>query len=348
VTTAQYPVNASPFQVFQAGQGQPRYGLTNTGSTILYLSSGTQTNSTDGWPLNPSATVPWPAATALSVVCATTGTLQTIDADVGLFDPGAVAQQLNLIGVPAIDQPTVIASRTLTGPTAVASGTVPPQLGPIDVRRYQTVFISGQETALSGSSTRTMTLTWSSDASGAGGSVLAVDSIDTACAQGMWQLQRPIRGAYLTITWTAATTPNPVSQFMNVFGSLRTQTARTLLSSLRNNTTGLLVPPNDATKGITVWSGTITGVGTTKLEYPNALMGCQATMTFRTTATLDNIMALDLQSYALQSYTSWEITNAVPFIHETLWLPPIPLQLSLLNFSSGTPDFLITLTTQPQ
>jgi len=346
VTTADYPVGPTPFTVFQRGQNQPRYGLTNTGSDTIYVSNTTQTSPTDGWPLNPSATMPWPAGTQLSIVCPTSSTLQTLDADVGLFDPSAIASEISGIGVPAIDQPALLLSLTTA---AVPSGSAPADTTAVDCRRYQGVYISGQEAGATNlTTTRVYTLVWYADASLGANTVLAREQFSVATYGGAFQVQRPVRGAFLVIQRSAVVTTTPDTLILSVYGTMRNVSNRTYLTSQKNNATTLLVAPTAPLEGIINFAGTITGVGASKTEWPNALMGCQATIAFRTTATLSDILAFDLQSMDGSSYFAAALTNTQTSFTVNAYLPAIPLSLLVINFSTGTPDFQLSIMSQLQ
>ena len=345
MTTAQYPVTATPYVVFQSGQRQPAYGLTNTGQSTIYLASTPPSGPADGWPLNPQATAPWSAGQYLAVSCATgqTSTLDTVDAPVGLFDPSAVATQLNLVGVPAIDAPVVLVMTQVSVPTA----TIPAATPIINVAKFQSVFLSGSEIgAAASANTRTYTLTWYADA--AASQVLATDRFAVGVQASSFQVQRPVRGAYLIVTYSAATTTSTTTLSVNVLGSLRSEGNRTLLRSGRNNTTGQLQTSSDALEGLVMWQDTITGVATTKVEYPDFLMGCYATVSVISTATLSNIIGVDLETFSGQAYWSTQLTSSIAQQQATIWLPPVPLLISVVNFSSGTPDFSVRLVAQPQ
>jgi len=351
MTNADYPITATSQVIFRQGQGQPATGLKNTGTSPIYLASIPQSAPSQGFALNANAVMTWDAGTYLAAMCdpGASSTLQLLDAPVQFFDPSSVANAMNLTGVPAVDAPAVLFTRFLTGVTAVASGATPPDTTVIDCRKYEVIFVNMQEASVTNNTTtRNYTFSWYTDASAQGNTLVASETIQMATFSGQMQAQRQVRGGFLVISATAAATVNPSSLTTNVYGSLRTANSRTLLTSGRNNATGLLTVQNPQL-GMLIWTGSIGSGGASLTEYANARMGCNATLLVQTTNSTTDIVALDLRDWAGNTFFSDALPASGGTSHGwNLWLPPVPLSMFLINFSTGAASFRVSLVAEPQ
>lgn len=159
--------------VWAAGVPHPVATLVNTGTVTLYVDQS-PTAGTFGQPLSAGSTLLWDADRPLYAWTASgAGELLVAD-NTGLgFDAGAIAaqlnaqglplaiaQQINLAGVPAIDVPTSLLSATGT-----ASGTA--YTSPlINASRYQSLFLSWSDQPVGGyggTDYRNITVTWYAD-----------------------------------------------------------------------------------------------------------------------------------------------------------------------------------------
>lgn len=344
MATAEYPVTTTYSTVFQQAQNQPAVGLLNPGTTVIYLDTTPQLSTTQGMPLNPNATYKWAAGTPLYVIAPAAGGICRVlwDQDVQYYDPASLAAAINLVGVPAIDMPATILSQTQT----VATGIVPTASVFVDVSRYQSLFIRLADNGVNNNvTTRDYTFTWYSS-SAATGVILAIDTVQMATYGGVAYIQRPVKGAFLVITATAAATVTPCVLTWTVVGSLRTVLPRTMLKSAKNNVTGNLVTGTDVNKGFWIYSANI-GAGATQLEYPDLVTGL-VTVNLRTTSSPSNVLAVDFNTWAGQSYWSQPMTvgAASSFSFPDFLMPPQPLNLEINNFGAGTYDIQISAVSQ--
>lgn len=307
-------------------------------SVIIYVDQTPQATSTQGFPLNPGATLPWPAATPLYAACQSTATLQLVDAPVGYFDPSSLATAINLVGVPAVDQPTTIYAST----QSVASNGTVAGSGLINVSRYQSVFMSFTEAgATSGLTTRDIMLSWYADAAGA--ILLAVETVQMATYLASAQIQRPVRGAYLAITAGTSTTVTSDSLTWTVVGSLRTVGWRTVLKSGKNNTSGQLQTGNDPNKGLMILDpGNIAANTGTVSEYPDIVCG-PVTLNGRTETltTSSQVIGVNISLWNGSTYYAFSVSGTVPQFSADIILPPAPVFIEILNFASISTDMLV-------
>lgn len=131
-----YTVGATvPLQVQTVGWPFPML-LTNasTDSTI-YLGNDTSVTTSNGTPLAPGANVMWEPSIPLYVITAVgrTANLLILSGARDMFNPYAIAQAINLIGVPTFNEFTLLGSSTglATGVTTAA----------IDISRYATIVV---------------------------------------------------------------------------------------------------------------------------------------------------------------------------------------------------------------
>lgn len=230
MTTATYPITSTYRVIFSPGQPQPSVGLQNAGTTAIYIDSTPQLSSTQGRILNPSATTQWDAGVPLYAVTPDPagGSLNVLwDQTVTYFDPTSLAAAINLVGVPAIDQPKVILnySKTVADNAVLASSTI------VDVSRYTSIVLRLNEAGATDTpnfNIRDIQLVWYADAAGTieiardkfsywpyQGQVNAIYQCNGAFVQ-LVSSQAPNTGATSTVTITMIGTTRNLVESVNM------------------------------------------------------------------------------------------------------------------------------------
>lgn len=139
MTVQSYPVTAKTWALYRAGAKNPEVSLVNTGGVALYVDKVPQTSTTQGFQLGPQAVMPWPADTPCYLVSPNSGAVVDVwPGSQNYWDPTAVANRINIAGVPAIDKLTVLGTPKQNLVIAGAPSQVS-VLGLTDVSAYQSL-----------------------------------------------------------------------------------------------------------------------------------------------------------------------------------------------------------------
>lgn len=305
MTTPLYTPNQKCQVIFQPGQNQPRCTLLNSGTVTVYVDSIFQASTTQGFPLNVNATMPWDEHTPLYVICPSgTGQLQVLDLSLNYFDPYTLATAINLIGVPAIDRPTQLYGTIVSVPT----GTTPASSPILDSTAYQSLVGLFSESGSTASRVdRVIEIRWYAQASG--GNNLGADEFWLPVNGGAIFWSRPVRGPYFQVISTSAASVTTDSLTLIVYGSYRSQPNRTYLQSSNNNSGGSL--QSGATSilgGIVAWSQNIAASGTFSENF-NSYAG-PATIEVFSPATLTANLQLQVVTYSGLILSTIVLTSA--------------------------------------
>jgi len=117
----------------------------NDTMVTIYVDNNRGVNSSRGFPLPPGSTKILEPGDVCFAVCGGTDTATLTVSDLAgpLWDPAAIAAQLNINGIPLIDDPQIIAADTWSSPAAFATHTVLNTSGggTMDISKFQTIVL---------------------------------------------------------------------------------------------------------------------------------------------------------------------------------------------------------------
>jgi hypothetical protein len=340
----QIPVATISQQVIKDNANVGPFYLTNYGPDVVYADSAFQVFSggtAGGTLINVGASISWRQGESLFLISPTTATLSISSSAENIFDPAGIAQQISGIGVPAIDAPVTILNTT----QSVGAGVVPTSSGILNMSKYQSFAGQFNDTNATGQLTvRTITLTWFADAAGA--FTIAIDKFDIACFNGIANIIRRVKGAYLQVSATAATTTTTSTVIWRMVASLRDQPDKTVLRSGKNNTAGYVRSDSDVFKGKVVLFGTQANGQVT--EYVDIQTG-PLSMYWRTTSSPTTVLAWDFLDFAGNSIWGYAMpANNAPVGGEfELTIPPIPFSIQITNLNAGAMNFTLGFISHP-
>lgn len=335
--------------LLRPGQYKDSFTIYNVGQTTVYLNTDSQpTGPTDGAPLSAGSVVPWDSGQSLYAVCPTVGQIFVSDNSGVPFDAGAVAAQIldqglaqdianaiSITGAPPIDNFTQIDNSGIINGNGYASP-------PIDARGYQSIAMAWNN----GFPTRIVpgrvSLAWYSQAGLGASNLLGYDEwvVGTGTTSSFFT---PVRGPFFQIVIDNATT-DVGGGVLQTFGSYKSAASTLYKGQGLGSSTGNIDGSTDL--GMQTWSGNIPA-STTWLWQPGIVAGeNHLTIRYTTSGTVTYLIRVPTNIFSLTTYAA--ASNMAVTAGETdvfdLFLPPVPLEISLANLSTtATLNFRATL-----
>lgn len=336
--------------VIRPHQNRAPVTLFNTGTTTIYLETDQQnTGPGAGQPLSPGSVQPWDAGLGLWAACPTAGTLLVSDNSQSPFDAGAIASQIlgqglaqdianaiYITGAPPVDKYTLLDDSGVFSGTGYVSG-------PIDTTGYQSI-----EMGFANSATRIVpgrvSIQWYATNPLSPSSFLGYDEFIVGTGTNT-QFITSVKGPFFQIVVDGGGTITGGGQ-LKTYGSYKVA-ASTLYKGIGNGTaTGSIDGSTDL--GVQTWSGNIP-ISTTWLWQPGVVAGdSHLSLRWTTAGTTTYLLRVPTNIFPLTTYLA--ASNAAVTSGETdlfdVFLPPVPLELSIANLSTtATLNFRATLTT---
>lgn len=329
--------------ILQPGRPHGPVTIFNTGQATVYLDNeNQQVNPTDGLPLTAGSSIPWDKDLPLFASCPTSTTIVVSDNGAIPFDAGAIANQLNLQGLPGLiaqqisisGAPPIDAFQAIGTPMQVVSnGSLSPVL---DMRTFQSLFVALTNTG--GMIAGQFLIFWYADAGAT--NIIELDAVYIGTGFNT-QFSMAAKGPYCQININATSG----SATMSTYGSYK---------ALVNNYYGCQgAGANNGTVelggpfGVSTWSGVIPISTTNWVWQSDVIAGhCQLSLRFVGTGTVTMLARVPTNIASVTTYkseASLAITATTTLYYDFL-LPPLPFELSIQNPSAtNTLTFRATL-----
>jgi len=345
VSTRIFPVAGTTTQVFRRQQEQVAQNLYNTsalatGPTIYLDDSPQAPGVLAGIPLPPGSMITWEAGRECYAICAT-GTAGELRAQPNAgfyFNPYAIAQQINLVGVPIVDKPSIVATGTYVSTGALVA------LGVWDVSTFQSLMLTVETVEVAGAAPIEYGYGFLLHQPSATALPTDLDAFqhlgDNGVAAGVYERMRlvvPSRGATVTlehgwsaagrtVNWTLYGSYRPLDRTKYVNGHGYWQAAGV----------GVYYGSNGV-DGRNIWSPGSVPPLTTYQEWPNTCAG-PAHLVFRALGVLPNIFdcfILDYQSSHAIGGDSVPAGFGPGILQWDMELPSDPVTIFIRNRDAG-------------
>jgi hypothetical protein len=343
------PTTGSAFQaVLPPNKPHDVLTIYNTGQATVYLDAENQPqDTTGGAPLTAGSTLPWDKDLALYAFCPTSTTLVLSENSQIPFDAGAIAAQIigqglpgdiaaaiNVVGIPPIDRYTVLD----TSPALSGNGYASAPINSSGYQSIQMVWQNGGSRIVPGR----VSLQWYADAGLTLANFLGFDEFIVGTGS-ITQFTTPVRGAYFQIVIDNASTDTG-SGVLKTFGSYKVAASTLYKGQGAGSVTGALEGSTDL--GVQTWSGSIPA-GITWTWQPGVVAGdTRLLLRFTTAGTLSYLWRVPNTVFALTTYasaTALAIATGDTVLQD-VFLPPVPVELSMTNGGGAALTFRATLT----
>lgn len=337
--------------LIKPGQYRNSFTIYNIGSTTVYLNTDTQpTGPTDGAPLSPGSVVPWDSGASLYAVCPTAGSIFVSDNSGVPFDAGAIAEQIldqglaqdianaiSITGTPPIDNLSVINDSGLFGG---GSGYVS---APVSAAGWQSIamtFSNGFPTRINPGR---VSVQWYATQALNATDILGYDEFFVGTGT-LTSFTTPVRGPWFQINVDGGGGVGGGGQ-LKTYGSYKA-IASTLYRGQGNGSTfGTLDGSTDM--GLQTWSGTLLNNSVPQLWQPGVVAGeNMLTLRYVSATTISLLVRTPSTVFALTTY--YALSGAAVALGQTdqvrLFLPPVPLEISVTNTGAANTNIRFTLT----